>query len=495
MNSEASQNNNQISSNQPVIETLDLNPTQQPVVSTVQTQPTASVTPVAPVQPVTPTVQTQPAASVTPVAPVQPVAPVTSVTPVAPTVPTQSVVPATPVQQSVPVVEQTPIVETTQFTTPVTPVVPIEPVVPAVEPVVSTPEVVSAQTSETPVQPVTPVQPAVPTAEQSNTSNEFSSLELNANDLLLNNVENKSNNNNQVIVPSENKPVVTEINTTTKKTNNAIIFILIVILALVSYFINDIANFYQEKLFPLFTNNDKNNDNNTSNNDNGFNLVDGYIKIGEPSSYINLKDIKFYNFRKNDSGKYISFNYLSSVKYSDIKEEEIYLELYDSNKEILYKELFNSESVIDKDSVSTYKININESEYNNVSYALVKIYSDSEKKSTSKLVCTYKVNNEFINLEYTNTYEFTNNALTKYSVNKGYEKLQDNAIILSTQEEIKKEYMNITKYNITSKYNDVSLEYSIDLSNYPKDFNPLYEKDTIITIVKNKEKLKGWECK
>lgn len=471
MNSEASQNNNQISSNQPVIETLDLNPTQQPVVSTIQTQP---------------------AASVTPVAPVQSVAPVTSVTPVAPTVPTQSVVPATPVQQSVPVVEQTPVVETTQFTTPVTPVVPIEPVVPAV---VSTPEVISAQTSETPVQPVTPVQPAVSTAEQSNTSNEFSSLELNANDLLLNNVENRSDNNNQVIVPSENKPVVTEINTTTKKTNNAIIFILIVILALVSYFINDIANFYQEKLFPLFTNNDKNNGNNTSNNDNGFNLVDGYIKIGEPSSYINLKDIKFYNFRKNDSGKYISFNYLSSVKYSDIKDEEIYLELYDSNKEILYKELFNSESVIDKDSVSTYKININESEYNNVSYALVKIYSDSEKKSTSKLVCTYKVNNEFINLEYTNTYEFTNNSLTKYSVNKGYEKLQDNAIILSTQEEIKKEYMNITKYNITSKYNDVSLEYSIDLSNYPKDFNPLYEKDTIITIVKNKEKLKGWECK
>ena len=108
MNSEAGQNNNQISSNQPVIETLDLNPTQQPVASTVQTQP---------------------AASVTPVAPAQPVAPVTSVQPVAPTVPTQ-------------------------FTTPVTPVVPIESVVPAVEPaqsVVSTPEVVSAQTSETPL--------------------------------------------------------------------------------------------------------------------------------------------------------------------------------------------------------------------------------------------------------------------------------------------------------------------------------------------------------
>lgn len=483
MNSEDSQNNNQTNSNQPVIETLDLNPTQQPV---------------------TPTVQTQPVAPVTPVAPAQPVAQVTSVQPVAPTVPTQPVVPATPVQQSVPVVEQTPVVETTQGTTPVAPVVSTEPATPTVnttQVVPQTPEVVSAQTSETPaqsvtsVQPVMPVQPVASTVEQPNTSNEFSSLELNANDLLLNNVENKSDNNNQVIVPSENKPVVTEINTTTKKTNNAIIFILIVILALVSYFINDIANFYQEKLFPLFNNNDKNNDNNTSNNDNGFNLVDGYIKIGEPSSYINLKDIKFYNFRKNDSGKYISFNYLSSVKYSDIKDEEIYLELYDSNKEILYKELFNSESVIDKDSVSTYKININESEYNNVSYALVKIYSDSEKKSTTKLVCTYKVNNEFINLEYTNTYEFTNNSLTKYSVNKGYEKLQDNAIILSTQEEIKKEYMNITKYNITSKYNDVSLEYSIDLSNYPKDFNPLYEKDTIITTVKNKEKLKGWECK
>ncbi len=346
-----------------------------------------------------------------------------------------------------------------------------------------------------PVVPAAPVQQTPITIEQTNSNNEFSSLELNTNDLLLNNIENKTDNSNQVIVPSENKQIVTEINTTTKKTNNAIIFILIAILALVSYFFNDIANFYQETLFPLFTNNDKNSDNNTINDDNGFNLVDGYIKVGEPNSYINLKDIKFYNFRKNDSGKYISFNYLSSVKYSDIKDEEIYLELYNSNKEILYKELFNSESVIDKDSVSTYKLNVNESEYNNVSYALVKIYSDSEKKSTSKLVCTYKINNEFINLKYINTYEFINNSLTKYSVSKGYEKIQDNAIILGTQEEIKNEYINITKYNITSKYNDVSLEYSIDLSNYPKDFNPLYERNTIITIIKNKEKLKGWECK
>lgn len=427
MNSEASQNNNQVNSDQSVLETLDLNPSQH-VASTVQATPA-----------VEPSVQ------------------------------------ATPVVE--PIVQTTPVVEPTVQATPA----------------VAQASEVAPATPVQPVAPVTPVQPVAPTVEQTNSNNEFSSLELNENDLLLNNTDNKSDN--QVIVPSENNKVVTEINTTTKKTNNAIIFILIVILALVSYFLNDIANFYQEKLFPLFNNNDKNNDNNSTNNDNGFNLVDGYIKVGEPSSYINLKDIKFYNFRKNDGGKYISFNYLSSVKYSDIKDEEIYLELYNSNKEILYKELFDSEGVIDKDSVSTYKMNITESEYNNVSYALVKIYSDSEKKSTSELVCTYKINNEFINLEYSNTYEFTNNSLTKYSVSKGYEKLQDNAIILSTQEEIKKEYMNITKYNITSRYNDVSLEYSVDLSNYPKEFNPLYEKDTIITIIKNKENLKGWECK
>ena len=454
MNNEVSQNNNQVDNNQPVLETLDLNPTQ----SIIPTTPVQSITPSVPVQQTLTVASTQPA-------PVQQTTPVVSAQPVTSAAPVQPVTPAAPVQP-------------VQLATPVQQAVPATPVQ-------------SASTQQT-----APIESVTHDVKQTNSNNEFSSLELNANDLLLNNAENKTDNNNQIIVPSENKQIVTEINTTTKKTNNAIIFILIVILALVSYFFNDIANFYQEKLFPLFNNdNDKNSDNNITNNDNGFNLVDGYIKVGEPSSYINLKDIKFYNFRKNDSGKYISFNYLSSVKYSDVKDEEIYLELYNSNKEILYKELFDSESVIDKDSVSTYKLSIDESEYNDVFYALVKIYSDSEKKSTSKLVCTYQINNEFINLKYTNTYEFVNNSLTKYSVSKGYEKLQDNAIILGTQEEIKNEYMNIAKYNIASKYNDVSLEYSIDLSNYPREFNPLYEKGTIITIIKNKEKLKGWECK
>ena len=54
--------------------------------------------------------------------------------------------------------------------------------------------------------------------------------------------------------------------------------------------------------------------------------------------------------------------------------------------------------------------------------------------------------------------------------------------------------MNITDYNIQSEYNDTLLKYNIDLNNEVKDFKPLYKKDTIITIVKNKEKLKKWKC-
>lgn len=322
-------------------------------------------------------------------------------------------------------------------------------------------------------------------------NNEFSSLEVKADDLLIYNTDVENKDNTQVIVPKENKVVVTDVNASSKKTSNAIIFILIVILALVIYFLNDIFYFYENKISPLFSDNLKNDNSTTNNNDNGFNLVDGFIKIGEVSSYIKLKGIKFYNFRKSDSGKYISFNYLSSLKYTDIKKEDIYIELYNSNKEILYKELFSSDDKIEIDSVSTYKINITD----DVSYALIKVYTDKEKESVSSLVCVYKINNEFINLEYRNTYEFINNSLVKYSVSKGYEKLQDNAIILSAQEEIKSEYMNITKYNIVSKYNDVTLEYSVDLSNYPSEFNPLYEKDTIVTVIKNKEELKGWDCK
>ena len=78
--------------------------------------------------------------------------------------------------------------------------------------------------------------------------------------------------------------------------------------------------------------------------------------------------------------------------------------------------------------------------------------------------------------------------------NKEISYKEENETVNNYKEELKKEYLNITDYNIQSEYNDTLLKYNIDLNNEVKDFKPLYKKDTIITIVKNKEKLKKWKC-
>ena len=216
-------------------------------------------------------------------------------------------------------------------------------------------------------------------------------------------------------------------------------------------------------------------------NKNTNNLTDGYILINENTSSIRLKDIKFYNFRKSQ-GKGITFSYEALAKYDNPSSLEIYVEIYNSEKEILYKELFNPNQKIEKDTVRTYTLNVDDDIFNNAFYALVKIYTEEEKQSTKTLTCT--LDNE--NQTSKNTYIFVNDGLSSYEVSKSV-KGED-------EEALQKEYDDIKESNTTAIYENKTLTYKIDLNNENADIVTLYDKGTTLKTIKDKETLKEWNC-
>ena len=258
------------------------------------------------------------------------------------------------------------------------------------------------------------------------------------------------------VAPMEAAPMEEQvISTHKKKTSNLIMYILVIILILFVVFIDPIKEFITDKIIDF-----KPNNTNTSEN-----LISGFLKLEEKSGYIKVNNIKYYNVKKSNETNII-LNY----------------------------EPYKNSSNIEKEVVRTFTFEVTNDVYTDAFYALVKTYTDEELKSTKTLTCKYTVNNDNITLNYVNTYEFINNSLTKYNVNKTFSYKEDNTESNKYKNELKNEYLNINDFNIKSEYNDTSLKYSIDLSNEIKDFRPLYKKDTIITIVKNKEELKKWKC-
>ena len=306
-----------------------------------------------------------------------------------------------------------------------------------------------AQSSATPMntQPSTP-QPTVQTPPQSTVTPPVPNF----------------NNSNEVSV----------INTTKKKTSNVILIIFLLLLIVFVYKIDVVIKYYENYV----KTGSLKGDTETTDTDN---LVNGYILINDSTGSMKMESINFYNFRKVENTT-LSFNYLSSVDYTNSSSLKLYVEIYNSEKELLYKEQFNTVGNIEKDSVRIYSINIDNYVYTYGYYALIKKYTE-ETNTTSSLTCS--LDNE--DVSYKVIYNFSNDLLINYTVNK---ELKNN----NKKLELDKEYKSVVNY-FNPTYNNNKLSYSVDLNNYNNEFNPLYLKGTTPKVVTAKEELKKWTCK
>jgi len=281
-----------------------------------------------------------------------------------------------------------------------------------------------------------------------------------------------------VVVPEQEKVQaqngVEVIETATKnKTGNAILVVFLILMILFVFnidFVIKIVDQYKASRNP------GSEVNKTTNN-----LTDGFILIDDNTSSIKLKDIKFYNFRKS-IGKGVTFSYEVLANYSDASSLEIYVEIYNPEKELLYKELFDPKQKIEKDTVRSYIMDVDDIIFNNAFYALVKIYTESEKKTVASLTCTLDDGK----YTYKNEYSFLANGLSEYKVTKASKKANDNAL-QNEYNELKSSVSNATLEKNT-------LKYSIDLNKEYGEYVEIYEKDATLKFIKEKETLKEWKC-
>lgn len=277
------------------------------------------------------------------------------------------------------------------------------------------------------------------------------------------------------------------INTQKSKTSNTIIVILLLIMAGCVYFIDDILAYFNTNFSPTIKDNKEEELSN--------NLVDGYIKLGTPDSYMKTGGIKYYNFSLSETNKVI-LSFVSDRKLDETASLGYYLVLYNNDKEIIYKELFSIPKKVEANEVSQYKISLDVDVYEDAKFAKVIKYTDEELIKKYKLVCSYSTENNGVKLNYENTYAFENDLLVSYTIVKDYTlPVEETDESKKYKEELDSENTKMTEAGIKTEYKDNKLTYSVSMVKLPDGFIPLYKNTATKTMIIKKEKLKKWECK
>ncbi len=288
----------------------------------------------------------------------------------------------------------------------------------------------------------------------------------------------------QSVAPT-NTQEVTVVNTAKRRTtSNFILIVLALILVLFVLNIDTVMAFINNNIIktnPISTDVEPTN-----------NLVDGYIKINDGNSDTRIKEIRFYNFKKSGDNTLL-INYSSNKNYNDVKGLNLFVEIYNSNKELLTKQQFDADAVVNNEA-RPFLIKVDDTIYAYAYYAKVVEYTDSERSATSKLTCTYSESNANYLLEYKTIYNFTNNELTGYDVSKKVEAINNNKATTNAVSIVNKEYKDVTRYEVSATFENNVLNYKIDLNNVNEGYIPFYSKGTTPTIIKEKEVAKKWIC-
>lgn len=302
-----------------------------------------------------------------------------------------------------------------------------------------------------------------------------------------------SGNNVSVAVPTQETKDVSEvanqavINTQKSKSSNVIIIVILLIIAGCVYFIDDILAYFNTNFAPTIK---ENKEEELSNN-----LIDGYIKLGTPDSYMKTGGIKYYNFSLSETNKLI-LSFVSDKKLDETSSLGYYIVLYNNDKEIIYKELFSIPKKVEANEVSQYKISLDVDVYEDSKYAKIIKYTDEELAKKYKLVCSYSTEKNGIKLNYENIYAFENDLLVSYTISKDYTlPVEETDESKKYKEELDSENTKMTEAGIKTEYKDNKLTYSVSMVKLPDGFIPLYKKTATKTMISKKEKLKKWECK
>lgn len=289
------------------------------------------------------------------------------------------------------------------------------------------------------------------------------------------------------VAPTLNSEDVTVISTNRGKKGGGAV-VIVIVLALIFFVLNidkaeDIYNKYI-KDYILFDKSGAKVDN----------LNGGFIQVDDPNSFDTLDGVKFYNFNTLEKNK-LALNYKSDTDQKDASNLDIYIEIYDVNKDLIYKELFDPKKEVKKNTVREYNIELSSDIYEKIKYAKIKKYTNEEKTKTSKLTCTLIEETDKYNINYKNVYYFTNDGLTTYDVSEeivpkeGQEESSEVKEYKTNMEKAKEELVEVDPTYLNGK-----LEYTVDTSKNFKNYKLVEDLHTTTKMVRVREEKKKWKC-
>lgn len=234
----------------------------------------------------------------------------------------------------------------------------------------------------------------------------------------------------------------------------------------------------------------------TSNNTN-----DGFLTIGSSEGNIIARKVQFYSFEKRENNS-ISFTYLSESSIDDVSKSNLYIELYNSSKNLVYREKFvPSSTKLERKQNSSYSMNLLATIYGESTYAKINILEDKDFAISSTTLTCNKTENNVANIKNTMVFTFSTNGLVSYIIERSASINDEDNTLESDSEEVKEENVFASEYNklLDSSVSDITYEknyikYNVKLLEV-SDFDVLYELASTPRQVKLDLESKNWSCR
>ena len=311
----------------------------------------------------------------------------------------------------------------------------------------------------------------------------------------MNNSENE--NNNQVPKDGEQIEILdldshleetTEESLTSKK-ENYIIIVIVIIVALVAIFV-------VPRLYSMLNGKNQYIYSNTSKDINDAHSIEGYLEIGKDEGYITAKRIQFYSFMKKDNNV-LSFKVMAETGVNDIPSYNIYVELFNSKKNVIYRTKFDQYESLDRKTIERVNITLNENLYGEATYAKIVILEESNfALLDNNLNCTYSEVNDYYTINGNVVYNFSTNGLVGYKVTKRMIVNPDYNGTLPTDPSkmFSKEGESLSALGLAAlEYTDEDITYTVDLK---KDVieGDSYKLGTTYRQIKLEREKDKWRC-
>ncbi|MEG1558584.1 MAG: hypothetical protein RR375_00645 [Bacilli bacterium] len=288
---------------------------------------------------------------------------------------------------------------------------------------------------------------------------------------------------------------VVDLGTSKKKVNKKSNIIIIIILLIIILFIVFLP--YINKLIKG-DNNYHYNTGETTEKD-SENLVDGLIPLNV-ISYMKVQKIKFYNFNNKVANK-IDFSIISQENKESVNNLNIYLELYNSKKKMIYRTKFLSDKKLERGILERGELVVSNNVFKKSVYAKVVEDKKEEVLKENFITCRKETINKALKISETNIYNFYGKYLVSYNYTKSISSDDiKSAEYLEGISNIKELYDDISKSNIVLQGDvkeDNKINFIVDLNTYEaKDskYKVMYGKNDTINLVNEVETESGWKC-